>query len=245
MATQYSVAERTSHFPIFNFGWDWQLQKESVAECQGKEKSLTQKHSRNLIWRWVAVREILPVSQAVAKEIRKPACCYPYDCTFTALVWLGTIRVERAGTALLAVPAIKATLQEFTYGRCRDCLKSQQSFWISNGIQSIIQKLERVSYWQITPLLFMDFNISYRRIKTPKDILRSDPLDSSSDSGGQYLESPTFQTPTLFVLQGLYCRPGMNECMKLMSIARLVHIENFQSTAANATHRWFLTYVSL
>lgn len=191
----------------------------------------------NLKMMWQPGKSSL-MSQAVAKEIRKPACCYPYDCTFTALVWLRTVWVERAGTALLTVPAIKATLQEFTYGRCRNCLKSQHSFWISNWIQYIIQKLERVSYWQITPLLFMDFSISYRRIKIPKDTLKSDSLDSSSDSEGQCLESPTGQTPTLFVLHGLYFRPEMSEWMKLMSTACLVHIMSFQSTAASAMHRW-------
>lgn len=90
----------------------------------------------------------------------------------------------------------------------------------------------------------MDFTIPYLRIKTPKDKMKSDSLDRSSDSGEQRkLHKPNAYTicTSGFVLQ------TKNLVMELINIAFLVCRTSFQSTAlaASVRHKQCITCVFL
>lgn len=80
----------------------------------------------------------------------------------------------------------------------------------------------------------MDVGIPYLRIKTPKDMLKYDSLDSSSDSGEQgkpHRPNAYAVCTSEFVLQ------TRNLVMKLINIAFLVCRPSFQRTALAASDR--------
>ena len=80
---------------------------------------------RNFLWRRLRRQGNLP-NQAVAKEIRKAACTLPIWLHLNNFSLIRNCLSRKAWHSSTLHPCIKATLQEFIYGRCRNRLNSQE-----------------------------------------------------------------------------------------------------------------------